>query len=255
MATCGYPIPGKRKSRLICEAWAQGCSGGTVIDNTLRDGDAFFYGVDRSIEHIWRTILHDQTRTFYYCDNSYFDDTRQEYFRITKNMLQHTGEGVSDGERYIKQLGRDHSVAPWREEGRHIVVCEQSASFMDLPIGYEGDWLNDIVPALRRLTSREIRIRRWERDKAHSSNSLMNDLLGAHALVTWSSAAAITSVMAGVPIIAQGQCAAGPMSGSLLDIEQLPMPPRYNWLGVLADNQFTLDEMRSGYAWEKLNGS
>jgi hypothetical protein len=28
---------------------------------------------------------------------------------------------------------------------------------------------------------------------------------------------------------------------------------RYKWAGVLADNQFTVDEMRSGFAWQQLH--
>lgn len=247
----GYPIPGKRKARLVCEAFAAGCKGTTVTDNMLRDGDAFFYGVDFSVEHIWRAILHDHSRDFYLIDNSYFDDTRQQYFRITKNMLQHPGTGMSDGKR-LEALNLEH-CKPWQTDGKHVIVCEQSASFMELPVGYKGSWLDDTLRELRQLTSLEVRVRKWSRDKSWALNPLKLELAGAAALVTWSSAAAITAVMGGVPIVVQGQSAAAPMAGTLADLPHLPMLPRYNWLSVLADNQFTLEEMRSGHAWEALN--
>lgn len=243
-----YPILAKAKSRDICAAFAAGCNGRVVSDNTLRDGDAGFYGVDFSNEHIWRTVLADHTRNFWYIDNAYFDETRQKYFRITKNLLQHNGIGDSDCARF-NSLGLH--VTPWRKQGKQIIIIEQSSSFMSMPGGYEGNWLGNLLPILQR-TNRPLVVRRWDRNKNKAANTLAEDLVEAHALVTWSSAAAVTSIMAGVPVIALGQSCASPFSGSLLDLEQLPMPSRYTWLGLLADNQFTLAEMRSGLAWEFL---
>lgn len=246
-----YPVVSKAKSRDICTAFAAGCGGRVVHDNKLRDCDAGFYGVDSSNMHIWRAVLADHSRSFWYLDNAYFDGTRQKYFRVTKNLLQHNGVGESDCTRF-NALGLP--VAPWRKQGRQIVVIEQSSSFMSMPGGYEGNWLDNLLPKLEKLTKRELVVRRWGRDKAKAANTLAQDLIDAHALITWSSAAAVTSIMTGVPVVALGQSCAEPLSGSLLDLEQLPMPPRYTWLGLLADNQFTLEEMRSGQAWEFLNG-
>lgn len=251
-----YPIPNKRKCRLIGEAFIAGCNarggeGAVVLDNTLRDGDAAFYGVDFTNEHIYRSVLHDHSRNFYYIDNSYFDPTREIYFRVSKNMLQHDGVGTSDCTRF-DTLGL--SVDPWRKQGKHIVICEQSASFMQMPAGYSGDWLTDLLGPLRQLTPREIRIRKWERDKRWNANPLSNDLENAHALIAWSSAALVTAIIAGVPVVAMGQSACTPLSGSLADLENLPTPDRHEWLGLLADNQFTLEEMRSGFTWERVNG-
>jgi hypothetical protein len=76
--------------------------------------------------------------------------------------------------------------------------------------------------------------------------------VNAHALITWSSAAAVMAVLAGVPVVTMGPCAAAPMAGDIADVENLPQPERESWAGVLADNQWTLDEMRAGKAWEAL---
>jgi len=200
-------------------------------------------------------MLKDSTRNWYYIDNPYFDATRGECFRITKNALQHSGLGVSDCKRFN---ALNIKIADWHaaDAGKHIVVCEQSADYMQVVAQYPGDWLDQTLRALRTATSRELRVRKWQRDKTIAANTLPVDLMGAHALVTWNSAAAITAILAGVPAIVHTPCAASPMAGTPLDdIERLPQPEgRYNWCGVLADNQFTLDEMRSGYAWEVLNG-
>jgi hypothetical protein len=247
-----YPVAGKAKSLEICKAFVAGSGGEVVTDGKLRDGPAFFYGVDKSNVHIWKAVRADHARDFYYCDNSYFDASRQAYFRVTKNLLQHTGMGRSDGERF-RALGVE--VKPWRASGEHIVVCPQSDQFMTMVVGQAHDWYATIVQTLQRLCpQRQLRVRNWSPDKGKLAASLPDDLVGAHALVTWSSAAAVTALIEGVPVITLGQCAAAPLAGSLADVEKLPTPQRDEWAGVLADNQWTLREFADGTAWGALNG-
>lgn len=241
-----YPVANKKKSFEICLAWTRGCGG--QIGTTLRDGDAFFYGVDDSNEAVWREVL-KSGRDFWYCDNAYFDGARQQYFRVTKNALQHSGAGDSDGLRFA-ELGVP--IKPWRTAGEHIVVCPQSTPFMKTIAQYQGDWLRDAVAALEAHTRRPLRIRAWSADKGKLAATLKDDLAGAHALVTWSSAAAVTALLEGVPVVANGPGCAASMSGWIADMENLPQPPRETWAAVLADNQWTLDELRRGDAWAKL---
>jgi DNA-binding transcriptional LysR family regulator len=188
---------------------------------------------------------------FYYCDNSYFDSSRQTYFRVTKNRLQHPGIGESTGERF-RALGLP--IRSWRDGGAHVVICPQSDEFMSLVVGRDGDWCNDVIEALQSQNPRpRLRVREWNRDKAELAATLTNDLVDAHALITWSSAAAVTAVLSGVPVVVMSDdCAARPMSGHLDHLDDLPRPERANWAGVLADNQWTLAEMRSGMAWKAL---
>ena len=242
-----YPVAGKQKSFDLCLAFIKGC-GGQIAGAKLREGAAVFYGVDHSNELIWRNVL-ARGGDWYYIDNSYFDAARQQRFRITRNRLQHSGIGTSTGERF-RALGIQ--IQPWRAAGRHIVVCPQSLSFMHNLAGRVGDWGRQTVADLRITTDREIRLRPWSRDKGGASGSLAEDLVDAHALVTWSSAAAVTSVLAGVPVIVHAaDCAARLMSGS--DIEALPLPEREIWAGVLSDNEWTVEEMVNGTAWRALN--
>lgn len=242
-----YPVACKRKSFDLCLAFARSCGG--QIGTNLRPGPAFFYGVDGSNEAEWRGAL-AAGETVLYCDNSLFDSRRQQAFRIAKNRLQHSGTGVSDGKRFAA-LGID--IAPWRTGGEHIVVVPQSDSFMRTIAGYQGNWTEDTLAALKARTGRPIRVRPWARDKAAAASSLAADLAGAHALVTYSSAAAVTAVLAGVPVVVTAaDCAARPMSGSLEALEDLPTPCRQNWAGVLADSEWTVAEIRDGTAWRAL---
>lgn len=254
MVVTAYPVARKAKSQEICLAFARGCGG--QVAGGLREGAAFFYGVDASnidLYHAARNRFRDGISDFFYCDNSYFDSARQEKFRIAKNALQHSGTGVSDCARF-DALGLQ--IKPWRDAGAHIVVCPQSEPFMRDIAGYQGDWARDVRDALAGRTKREVRVRAWNRDKGALSATLKDDLAGAHALVTWSSAAAITAILEGIPaFVMSNDCAARPMAaGELSNIESPRMPNgRREWAGVLADQEWSLDEFRSGAAWRALN--
>lgn len=245
MSVTAYPVIGKRKSFDLCRAFIRGCGG--QIGTLYRGGPAFFYGIDDSNRAVWEQVRRNGDDWFY-ADNAFFDATRQAHFRIAKNRLQHDGLGVSDGVRF-RALGIP--IAPWRERGEHIVLCPQSDSFMRFS-GYAGNWTDDMIAALCQLTDRDIRVRNWSADKGRLAATLADDLRGAHALVTWSSAAAITAVLAGVPVVTTGPCAAAPMAGRLGQINDLPTPERENWAGVLADHQWSLTEITQGKAWQSL---
>lgn len=248
-----YPVQGKRKSLDICLAFAEGCGGTVVTDRQIReDGDAFFYGVDNSILHIWKHFVRNHERNYWYCDNSYFDSTRGTHFRVTKNSFQHSGLGQSDGVRF---QATGSSIYPWRPQGPgHILVCPQSDLFMSM-LAENPRWLDITLQGLKHITDRPVRVRPWDRDKSRASSTLTSDLYGAHAMVVHSSAAAVTALLHGVPVVTMGQCAAEPLSGSIVQVGNLPPPSedRHNWAGVLADNQWTLEEMKTGMAWRALN--
>lgn len=247
-----YPIVQKRKSFDLCAAFLDGYDGhGQMItDGVYRDGASVFYGVDHTNIAAWRQVLAEGGR-YFYMDNSYVDAVRGSHFRVAMNSLQHDGHGKSDCARFRK-LGVD--VKPWRSTGVHIVLCPQSNSFMRDIAGVSLDWTQTATSALRSFTARPIRTRYWDRDKILALRSLSDDLAGAHALVTWSSSAAVNAIIGGVPAVSTGPSAATPMCGDLADIEDLHFPEREQWLGVLADNQWTVAEIRDGVAWRHLNG-
>lgn len=255
MKTYCYPVPYKRKSLMLCEAFAEGCGGEVVEDGRLRDGPAMFAGVMDGNERVWLQLRERESnpatrRGYVFLDNAYFDSARESYFRVTKNALQHSGIGHSDGLRFA---ALDIPIKPWRTHGDSIIICAQSSHYMRVMESYQGEWALDVLERLRRITRRSAHIRPWQRNKSIQAASLPADLKGAHALVTFTSAAAVTAVLAGVPVVCLGDCAASPMSGTLEQIERPFMPDREEWAGVLGDNQFTLAELASGMAWRVLN--
>src|SRR6185295_18031751 len=103
--------------------------------------------------------------------------------------------GMPDRKR-LQQLGVQ--IRPWRESGAHIVIVEQSDYFMReiacWPGGLEA-WRSHVVLQLDKHTDRPLIVRRWLADKTKAMSTLAEDLRGAWALVTHSSAAAVEAAI------------------------------------------------------------
>lgn len=261
MSVVGYPTPGKQKARDILDAFCAGAPSGMVVDQLpekLLPGMAVFYGVTPQTKYLWDQARAEK-RDWIYIDNAYFDGCRQVYFRATLNRMQHHGTGYSDGDRLERLIYEERRVAepePWRETGNHIVLAPQSDQFMKVCAGYKGSWINDTLTGLRKLTTRTILARNWTSDKAEWYRQLHLDLRQAWAVVTYSSASAITALIAGVPaFVTAHDCIARCIAFTdLREIERRPPPEddRRLWMAVIADNQWTLEEMRSGLCWKML---
>jgi len=249
----GYPTPGKAKARVLLDAFCAGAGGRVSEDiSMLRgSGGAAFYGVVPGTLRLYDRAR-EEGRDVYYLDNAYFDPTREVYFRATLGRLQHEGLGSSDGKRFAT-LGIP--IEPWRRGGSHILLCPQSDQFMRDVAKYQGNWTQDTLDALRALTDRELCVRPWTGNKREWYRTLPEDLVDCWALVTYSSASAITAMLSGVPAIVTAEDSiARPLAGRLEDIESPPRPDgRREWACVVADNQWTLDEMRSGLCWRTLH--
>lgn len=235
--TC-YPVAGKAKSIHLCEAFAAGCGG--RLSASYVPGPAMFYGIDASNLAIWRQVR-AAGDDFYYMDNSYFDHTRGAYFRITKNRLQTTWDQRSDGKRWLRI---EEPMREWADPAGHVVVCPQSDSFMRDVVGFRGEWPVSPEVVHPAVLDPNRRVRPWARDKKRASSTLPEDLRGARLLVTYSSAAAVTATLYGVPISVSKDCALFGMP--------FEKNARHLALCVLADNQWTVPEIRAGVAWEKV---
>lgn len=261
MSVVGYPTPGKQKARLILDCFCAGAASGIVVGDLpekLLPGAAVFYGVTPATKSLWEQAKRER-RDWYYIDNAYFDGCRTVWFRVTRNALQHHGTGYSDGRRLhdlIYNAGVVCEPKAWKQSGNHIILAPQSDEFMQVCAGYNGSWINDTLADLRRFTTRTIVARNWMRDKALWYRTLYQDLRQAWAVVTYSSASAITSMIEGVPaFVTATDCIAHCIAFTdLRRIEQRPPPEddRRLWMAVVADNQWTLEEMREGLAWHHL---
>lgn len=234
-----HPVALKEKSRNLCNAFLAGAS-----------KDAYghvFFGVNETNFDAWRRVLL-RKEPYWYIDNSYFDSVRGQQFRITRNAIQlpNALAHSSTGKRF-EALGLE--IKPWqpKPDGWWLVI-EQSPAFMERIAG-DKRWLEKTAAGLD--PSRRIKVRRWKSDKPALQSTLVDDLAQAWTLITHSSAAAVTATLAGVPVIVSRMSA---LAGMVCAVDPT-VDQRRHYMNVLADNQFTTQEMEDGTAWRMLNRS
>lgn len=233
-------------SRVVCKAFQEGSEGVIVPPDELKAGPAVVYGVLRGCGEIIQECQWLK-RDFYHIDHGYFRSATDYsgFYRITKNALQTSGisDRMPNNQRFF-QLGL--GIRPWKKHGRTIVVLP--------PSEYVG-WFFNVDPMVWRVAV-ENEIRRWtDREivvKSKDGGNLAPYLEKAWCVVTHSSNGAVDAVLNGVPVITLGLSAAEPVSWGWEQIEAPEWPEREWWAWELANNQWTLDEMRDGTAWRSL---
>jgi hypothetical protein len=148
-------------------------------------------------------------------------------------------------------------IAPWKREGKHIVLCGMSGRASAVA-GYEPQgWETYAVGVLRKYTDRPIVYRpkpSWKEAKpipgtiwGDSGVPLFAALEGAHALVTYNSNAALEALMWGYPVFTVEGVAKDLASGPLYCIEApLRDGNRQQLLNDIAYVQWNVAEMTSG---------
>lgn len=239
-----YSSPRELTSPRWCAAFAQGCGGESIEVGPLECGPVAMFGSPVLWETLQEAIR--QGRTWFYGDHGYFG--RGTYYRCTRNAYMHDGRGRATETRFRK-FGIE--VRAWAKTGSHVLVCPPGEPFAKLHGFSAQNWLRDVKRELRRHTDREIRVR----TKAEArSRPLKADLRNCWALVTHMSNAALESVLFGVPVFCTGKCSALTMGLSDLSRIESPARPegRVEWASVLADNQWTMEEMKRGDLWRAI---
>jgi hypothetical protein len=251
-----YLNPAKSNNVAILSAFAQGSGAECTTTLDLIHGrDAVLYGMAPQTTALWADILRTGN-PYWYVDNGYMKSKWHggDYYRITRNAPQHSGLGESNGARF-RALGL--RIEPWRTEGKHIVIACQSDLWHQLNCGINAaHYAERIAAELRQYTKRPIATRYKPKWGSVDSATLADDLRTCWAVVTHSSMVALEAVLAGVPAFVLAQCAISPMASADLSEIEAPRRPedRERWAGVLADNQWSVPEIRNGTAWKALNG-
>lgn len=249
-----YPQPGKPKSLLVCSSFLKGVPLDVPFFLAARktkwmEGDAVFYGIVGIEALFWEAVAaRELGYDWHYLDNAFLDAQRGSHYRIGKNALQSIAP-IPDYER--AKLQRVLPVAPWRTNGKQILVVEQSAYFMEHVARWPGgiiEWRHYVRTQLGRNTDRIIVCREWRRDKAAQALDFARELARTWLVVTHSSAAACEALLRGVPVIVTDTLSAAHQMSSRFD--SIEEPNRYvdrdDWVARLAASQWTLDEMCKG---------
>lgn len=181
---------------------------------------------------------------YVFWDNAYFGGgTQTDRLRITRRGYQKSWVDARPPDR-AQRFGVE--LSPWRQSGNHIMVVPPGAAVRAL-FGLPEDWTSRMIERLGRLTDREIDV-----SEKGDPRPLDARLKGCHAVVTWSSNVAVLAAVAGVPVFCSPDSAAYPVAADLAEINQIhdkaKTPDRQAWLNSLAYGQFTIEEIRSGYA-------
>lgn len=237
-----HSVPNEKTSPMFAKAFAQGC-GGKVYEGGYTGGAWAGFGSPVNWHDMQRAIA--DGNDLYYGDHAYFH--RHKYYRVTKNALFHKGQGKSD----MKRIAQFHHKALKWVRGGKIIICPQSDTFFRLRYNTtQQDWVDGVISELKKYTDR-----RFVLHQKRDVKPLRECFYDTHCVIVHSSNSAVEALMHGVPAICLADCTASNMSrNSIADVENLLYPEnRYEWAGVLADNQWTLQEIASGMAWRKLN--
>lgn len=146
-----------------------------------------------------------------------------------------------------------------RAYGERIVLCGQVPHDASLDFSNHTQWLLEAAENIQALCGREIIFR--PHPKALLPNiagcrysvkkPLLEDLGGAHCLVTFNSNSGVESLIEGVPVFAfdRGAMYYELANKTWLSLDNPELPDRTQWLNDIAFAQWTPAEMRSGEAW------
>ena len=222
--------------------------------------DIAMYGLLRGLLKAWKRVQKEK-RNWLYLDKGYFRSGHFDgYYSATWNAFQHTGEGEFErGKERFERLKLDLQLKPWRKRGEYILIFPPTEIFAALMGFNPQGWIDDTLGKLKMYSDREIRIRAKPGSmlmgkKVPKGVSLEEDVSKAYAVVTYNSKASIEAILGGVPVFTTTLCCT--YASGLVDISRIEYPfyaeDRERWLYALAANQFTLDEMKSGYCTEML---
>jgi hypothetical protein len=199
-------------SKIITKAFAKGANCPWVSVESYKGGPIAIYGLARGLQGVLeRSRPHDAIRIDHgYIQAGHYDG----YYSVTKNALQHTGEGEYGPER-LDPIRPE--MRPMRR-GNHILILPPSrllAPFIDLDV---DDW---IATYQRIPTERPIRVREKynDRTKVGSRTPLEDDLRGCHAVVTYNSKVAIKAACQGISVFVSDACCASRIAQPMFTID------------------------------------
>jgi hypothetical protein len=175
------------------------------------------------------------------------------------------------GEENWNNIKRDYNMdlAPWRQKGKHILICLQR------PMGWSMrgldlmTWLENTFQTIRQHSDRPIRLRwhpgDWKNFPAEVDLSRFNavmspqdrhiteDLKSCWAVVCHNSTPSSVATIEGIPAFITddpGYCQAGDVVNTDFSMIENPiMPDREQWIRRLAQCHWSFQDVQSGRCW------
>ena len=235
-------------NRTLCYNFAQGSNSLLCHVNSFKEYDKTIatYGVLRGTFEIINKV-----KNFYYMDHGYFKQSSRKfennrtnvfdldgYFRIVHNNFIHNGEGSFPNDRLNKLK---LNFISQNKYGKYIILSEPSQVMKKLH--NQENWINETKKQIKKFSDREIIVHN------KFSNIPLEELLkNAWAFVSFQSTAGFKAMLSGVPAFFTDKTLK-----KINPIETIENPNiNYNIFNNLAYGQWTLDEIKSGEAWETI---
>ena len=282
----------KTRERVVADAFIAGVNksgekGLVISDNDIKrmgglspaktDIDvAVVMGISRAAKRYFEEFLAAGRHTTYldkgltrHGDDRY-GNRLPKYYRVSVDAFQATEYFMRRDRPPDRWEALGYEMKPWRKVGKdgHVVVAggSEKYSFWHEHDGGATGWAWRVIDEVRKHTKRPIIYRpkpSWADAVpikgtrfSRPPTVLMQELENCHALVTFGSNSAVTSICQGVPAFVLGDGIAKPMGLSDLSKIEDPYYPsdkeRRRWAHCLAYAQFSLEEMASGECWAVL---
>jgi hypothetical protein len=163
-------------------------------------------------------------------------------------------------------LGID--LKPVRKDGYHILICLQRNGGWSMGDLNVMEWCNSVIDKIRMYSNRNIVVRAHPGDKSaknylklekknviiSKNPSIIDDLKGAWATVTYNSSPGVVSAIQGIPVFVTDpnptRSQAFPIANLDLEfIEKPTLPDRKTWIESIAMSHYNFEDLRSGTAW------
>lgn len=254
------------KANWVMDSLLEGWPGALAGNGTYFGQPAAFWGLGNNNLHmIYRHI--DNGIDWWFWDMPFWGrwsrySDEEHYWHAAKNGVYPTKIKSFPADRW---LASKQKLQPYRK-GTHILVCPSSDTMTKFITGKSmHEWVTETVLEIKNHTDRPIHVRYKPRVKGMSGpdaeiltglGSVHQELEDCWCVITTVSLVAYEAQLMGVPTICHPDSFASEVSTH--DISTIENPLRVDrlpWLQWLSYQQFTEKEIRSGFAYEILNGS
>lgn len=206
------------------------------------------YGILRGTGDVFRDCM-AANKEWWEIDRGYFGANHFDgYYRVSLNGTRALYRSCDLSRDRLEALGVTY--APWNKNGNHVLICPPSEAVYQFYHNEKANgWAETYQAIARTYTKREVRIRHKD-----SKTPLHEDLKDCHAVLTYNSNVAIDALRLGIPAISIAETELtewNKLRTEDIESNKLYEADREALFRYLSYCQFTLPEMRNGYAWEK----